>query len=168
MPISIAALAGVQASEAGLASGLINTSQQIGGALGIAVLSTIATTQTDDAVATRHRRCRTRSWTGSRLAFLAGVAIAAVGVLVAPRLIRRDELEQSTRGGGRSSRPAAGAGRLERREQLEELRGAVDHDVGGLAELAAAPSAEATATRTPSSRPSRARNASRSVVSSPA
>src|SRR5439155_7720684 len=47
VPISIAALAGVQASEAGLASGLINASQQIGGALGIAALSTIATSRTD-------------------------------------------------------------------------------------------------------------------------
>src|SRR5262245_25372585 len=51
VPISIAALAGVQASEAGLASGLFNTSQQIGGALGIAVLSAIATTKTEDGVA---------------------------------------------------------------------------------------------------------------------
>jgi EmrB/QacA subfamily drug resistance transporter len=50
VPISIAALAGVQPAEAGLASGLFNTTQQIGGALGIAALSTIATTQTDDAV----------------------------------------------------------------------------------------------------------------------
>src|SRR6267378_2141501 len=45
VPISISALAGVKASEAGLASGLINTSQQIGGALGIAALSTIATSR---------------------------------------------------------------------------------------------------------------------------
>ena len=43
VPISIAALAGVAPHEAGLASGLFNTSQQIGGALGVAVLSTVAT-----------------------------------------------------------------------------------------------------------------------------
>src|SRR3989454_4462967 len=50
VPISIAALAGVKSSEAGLASGLINTSQQIGGALGIAALSSIATSTTSDEV----------------------------------------------------------------------------------------------------------------------
>ncbi len=60
VPISIAALAGVQPSEAGLASGLINTSQQIGGALGIAILSTIATTRTSDKIAAG-TRCTRRS-----------------------------------------------------------------------------------------------------------
>ena len=48
VPITIAALAGTKPEEAGLASGLINTSQQIGGAVGIAILSTIAVTTTDD------------------------------------------------------------------------------------------------------------------------
>ncbi|HEX4527491.1 MAG TPA: MFS transporter [Gaiellaceae bacterium] len=46
IPVSIAALAGVAAREAGLASGLLNTSQQIGGAVGVAIASTIAATHT--------------------------------------------------------------------------------------------------------------------------
>ncbi len=94
VPISIAALAGVQASEAGLASGLINTSQQIGGALGIAALSTIATSRTEDAVASGST-LPVALVDGFTAAFLAGVVIAGLGIVAALALIRRDELEQS-------------------------------------------------------------------------
>jgi EmrB/QacA subfamily drug resistance transporter len=95
VPISIAALAGVDARESGLASGLINTSQQIGGALGIAALSTIATSRTTHAlhVGTPLHNALVHGFTG---AFVAGVGIAAVGVLAALALIRRSELEQAT------------------------------------------------------------------------
>jgi hypothetical protein len=92
VPISIAALAGVQASEAGLASGLINTSQQIGGALGIAALSTIATSRTDDAVAAGSA-LPVALVDGFTAAFVAGVIIAGLGVVAALTLIRREELE---------------------------------------------------------------------------
>ena len=44
VPMSIGALTGVEQSDAGVASGLINTSQQIGGAIGVAAATTIATT----------------------------------------------------------------------------------------------------------------------------
>lgn len=93
VPISIAALAGVQASEAGLASGLINTSQQIGGALGIAALSTIATSQTTDAVASGSV-LPSALVDGFSAAFIAGAVIASLGVAAAVALIRRDELSQ--------------------------------------------------------------------------
>jgi MFS family permease len=92
VPISIAALAGVQAGEAGLASGLINTSQQIGGALGIAALSTIATSQTESSVASGEA-LPFALVDGFTAAFVAGVGIAAVGLLAALTLIRREELE---------------------------------------------------------------------------
>jgi EmrB/QacA subfamily drug resistance transporter len=93
VPVSIAALAGVEAAEAGLASGLINTSQQIGGALGIAALSTIATSQTSDAIASG-TAAPDALVHGFSAAFLAGVVIAGLGVVAALTLIRRDELEQ--------------------------------------------------------------------------
>jgi EmrB/QacA subfamily drug resistance transporter len=94
VPISIAALAGVQPAEAGLASGLINTSQQIGGALGIAALSTIATSTTEDALA-NGTALPVALVDGFTDAFIAGVIIAGLGVVAALTLIRRDELEQA-------------------------------------------------------------------------
>src|SRR6267154_1848947 len=94
VPISIAALAGVRPAEAGLASGLFNTTQQIGGALGIAVLSTIATSRTSHALAhgTALPSALVHGFTG---AFVVGAGIAAVGIVAALTLIRRDELEQA-------------------------------------------------------------------------
>jgi EmrB/QacA subfamily drug resistance transporter len=94
VPITIAALAGTKPQEAGLASGLINTSQQIGGAVGIALLSTIAVSTTDDAVADG-TALPTALTDGFVNAFWAGAAIAFLGVLVSVFVVRGRDLEQA-------------------------------------------------------------------------
>jgi EmrB/QacA subfamily drug resistance transporter len=94
VPVTIAAVAGTKPQEAGLASGLINTSQQIGGAVGIAILSTIAVSTTSDAVATGTETTIALT-EGFQAAFWAGAAIAFAGVLVSLFLVRgRDFQEQ--------------------------------------------------------------------------
>ena len=92
VPITIAALAGTKPQEAGLASGLINTSQQIGGAVGIALLSTIAFSTSDDEVAsgTPVPEALTDGFVN---AFWAGAAIAFLGVLVSVFVVRGQDLE---------------------------------------------------------------------------
>jgi EmrB/QacA subfamily drug resistance transporter len=94
VPISIAALAGVKSSEAGLASGLFNTSQQIGGALGIAVLSAVATSVTDNRVSDGAAQA-SAAVDGFQAAFIGAALIAAVGILTTLVLIRRSELVEA-------------------------------------------------------------------------
>jgi MFS family permease len=93
VPISIAALAGVKQAEAGIASGLINTTQQIGGAVGIALLSTIAISRTENEVASGTAVPQALT-SGFQLAFWVGAAIALVGVVAALALIRQEEIAQ--------------------------------------------------------------------------
>ena len=95
VPISIAALAGVQPAEAGLASGLINTSQQIGGALGIAVLSAVASSSTNDALASGSS-LPVALTDGFHAAFYGAAAVALVGVLVALFVVRREDLVEES------------------------------------------------------------------------
>jgi MFS family permease len=85
---TIAALSGVEDREQGLASGLINTSNQIGAALGLAVLSTIATSRTDHVLATGHSTLPNALNEGFQSAFLGGAVIAAIGVVATLVLIR--------------------------------------------------------------------------------
>jgi uncharacterized membrane protein (DUF441 family) len=91
VPITIAALAGTKPQEAGLASGLINTSQQVGGAVGLALLSTIAVSTTEDELA-RGVAEPSALTEGLVNAFWAGAATAFVGVLVSIFLVRGRDL----------------------------------------------------------------------------
>ena len=85
---TIAAVSGVDQREQGVASGLINTSQQIGGALGLAVLSTIATSRTDAVMATGHSTLANGLTEGFQSAFLGGAVIALLGFVATLVLIR--------------------------------------------------------------------------------
>jgi EmrB/QacA subfamily drug resistance transporter len=83
---TIAAMSGVEGSEAGLASGLINTSQQIGGALGLAVLSAVAISRTD-SVSGAHASLSDLT-EGFQAAFLGGAGFALLGFVLTLVLIR--------------------------------------------------------------------------------
>jgi hypothetical protein len=87
--LSIGALEGVDDRDAGLASGLVNTTQQIGGALGVAVLSAIAIARSHDALAAHPRLAPAVALTdGFGDALVAATAFAAAGAVLAAVLIR--------------------------------------------------------------------------------
>ncbi|MGZ4359480.1 MAG: MFS transporter [Gaiellaceae bacterium] len=92
VPVSIAALAGIQAHEAGLASGLINTNQQVGGAVGVAIASTIVTSRFNTLVHSGHPQPVALT-DGFHAAFwlLTGIAIVAAAVALAFVRVRRPE-----------------------------------------------------------------------------
>ncbi len=85
---TIAGVAGVKPREQGLASGMINTSQQLGGALGLAILATIATTRTNNVLATGQASLPHALTDGFQAAFLGGAIIAALGFVATLVLIR--------------------------------------------------------------------------------
>jgi EmrB/QacA subfamily drug resistance transporter len=93
VPVTIAAVAGTKPQEAGLASGLINTSQQIGGAVGIAILSTVAVSTTTDDLSSGVAQPSALT-NGFQAAFWTGAAIAFAGVVVSLIFVRGRDLQQ--------------------------------------------------------------------------
>jgi EmrB/QacA subfamily drug resistance transporter len=99
--MTVAAVSGVEPHEAGLASGLINTSQQIGGALGLAILATVANSRIDDLAASGTPQ-NVALTEGFQSAFLVGAGIAIVGAVLAIVLVSgkasREHAEAAQRG----------------------------------------------------------------------
>ena len=91
VPVTIGGTTGIAPDEAGLASGLINAGQQVGGALGLAILAALATARTE-AVSTGPGPPSPEALTeGFQAAFLGGAAFALIGAVIAAVLIRSQD-----------------------------------------------------------------------------
>jgi EmrB/QacA subfamily drug resistance transporter len=103
VPVTLIATSGIPADDAGLASGLFNTSQQVGGALGLAVLSTLATNATSDELASLGRQptdAETMSALveGFHVAYLAGAIVLAVAGILLLTMLRRSDVAAVSEG----------------------------------------------------------------------
>jgi EmrB/QacA subfamily drug resistance transporter len=94
IPVSIAALAGVGPRDAGLASGLLNTSQQVGGAIGVAIASTVAISHATHLLHTGHSQAAALT-SGYALAFWVVAGISAAGIVAALALVRDAEVMET-------------------------------------------------------------------------
>jgi predicted MFS family arabinose efflux permease len=99
VPITLIATTNVDAADAGLASGLLNTAQQVGGALGLAVLATFAANRTSSTLSSLGHAPAAADQlaalvSGFQLAFLLSSVLIATGVVLLGLIIRGRHVEQ--------------------------------------------------------------------------
>jgi EmrB/QacA subfamily drug resistance transporter len=87
VPITLLGTGGVREEDAGLASGLFNTAQQVGGALGLAILSTLAASRTASALS-NHAGLFAAKVAGYHVAFVAAAIMLAAGALIMATMLR--------------------------------------------------------------------------------
>src|SRR5271166_84365 len=106
VPVTIAAVTATRPHEAGLASGLVNTAQQVGGALGLAILATVANTRTKDVLLSGQHDVAVALTKGFQQAFLVGTGFALAGAALTIVMISsRDSREHSERARGGEPSP---------------------------------------------------------------
>jgi EmrB/QacA subfamily drug resistance transporter len=91
VPVTIGGTTGISQDEAGLASGLINAGQQVGGALGLAILAALATARTDAVATGLGKPSATALTEGFSAAFLGGAGFALIGAVLAIFLIKSED-----------------------------------------------------------------------------
>jgi len=103
LPVTLIATSGVASSDAGLASGLLNTSQQIGGALGLAILSTLAADRTASALADAgsnpsQAQQASALVDGFHIAYLGSAVFLAAGIVLLTFMLKRSDVEPAPTG----------------------------------------------------------------------
>jgi hypothetical protein len=99
VPLTLVATTGIEAEDAGLASGLFNTFQQVGGALGLAVLSSLAASRTSSYLsglggAPSPHEQQVALVEGFQLAFTVSAGLMLAGVVLAAVLLRTRDLSR--------------------------------------------------------------------------